>query len=117
MNRKAESAEVQRMKARFILLAAAGALVFFTAPAYAHEVPNITHTHAFQQTGYGKYRQGHYVNGAQGSIIVWSARPYSSFQPRPPVKFARPSPITRAPGSPVTKPRNQARPAIEYRTR
>jgi hypothetical protein len=114
MERKAESVEVQRMKSRNILLAATGALVLFTAPAYPHEVPNIAHTHAFQQTGYGKYRQGHYVNGAQGSIIVWSSRPYTSFQPRPPVKFARPTPIVKAPGSPVTKPRNQERPAIQY---
>ena len=103
------------MKALYILLAATGALIFFTAPAYPHEVPNMEHTHAFQQTGYGKYRQGHYVNGAQGSIIVWSPRTYSGYRPGPAVKFARPSPIVKAPESPVAKTRSQAKSAIEYR--
>jgi len=56
------------MKARYIFLAATAALIFSTAPAYSHDVPNMQHTHAFQQTAYGKYRQGHYVNGPQGSI-------------------------------------------------
>jgi len=103
------------MKARYILLAATGALIFFTAPAYPHEVPNMEHTHAFQQTGYGKYRQGHYVNGAQGSIIVWSPRTYSGYRPGPAVKFARPSPIVKAPESPVATTRSQANSTIEYR--
>ena len=103
------------MKALYILLAATGALVFFTAPAYPHEVPNMEHTHAFQQTGYGKYRQGHYVNGAQGSIIVWSPRTYSGYRPGPAVKFARPSPIVKAPESSVAKTRSQAKSTIEYR--
>jgi hypothetical protein len=117
MERKAGSAEEQRMKARYILLAATGALIFFTAPAYPHDVPNMEHTHAFQQTGYGKYRQGHYVNGAQGSIIIWSAKTYNSLQGGQPVKFARPSPIVRAPGSPVAKTRSQANSAITYGNR
>ena len=102
------------MKALKILLAATGALVFFTAPVYPHDVPNIDHTHAFQQTGYGKYRQGHYVNGAQGSIIIWSPRTYTGYQNGRQVKFARPSPIVRAPGSPVAKTRSQTDPVIEY---
>jgi hypothetical protein len=102
------------MKARYFLLAATGALVLFMAPAYPHDVPNIDHTHAFQQTGYGKYRQGHYVNGPQGSIIIWSPRTYTGYQNGRQVKFARPSPIVRAPGSPVAKTRSQTDPAIEY---
>ena len=102
------------MKARYILLAATGALIFFTAPAYPHEVPNMEHTHAFQQTGYGKYRQGHYVNGAQGSIIVWSPRTFTGYQRGSAVKFARPTPIVKAPNSPVAKTRSQAKSTIEY---
>ena len=105
------------MKALKILLAATGALVFFTAPVYPHDVPNIDHTHAFQQTGYGKYRQGHYVNGAQGSIIVWSPKTYTGYQKGQTVKFARPSPIVKAPGSPVARTKSQTNPSIEYEKR
>ena len=46
----------------------------------AHDVPNMEHSHAFEQTGYGTYRKGHYVNGPQGSIIIWSAKPHGSYQ-------------------------------------
>jgi len=114
MNRTAVVAEEQRMKSRYFLLAAAGALVFFTVPAWPHEVPNISHTHAFQQTGYGKYRQGHYVNGPQGSIIVWSPRTYTGYRNGQTVKFARPTPIVKAPGSPIVVSKNQSSPAIDY---
>jgi hypothetical protein len=114
MKRKAESAEEQQMKAAHILLAATGAMVLFSAPVFAHEVPNIEHTHAFQQTGYGKYRQGHYVNGPQGSILIWSPKTYTGYQQGQTVKFARPTAIVRAPGSPIAKTRSQANPAIEY---
>jgi hypothetical protein len=114
MKRKAGSAEEKRMKARYILLAATGALIFFTAPAYPHDVPNMEHTHAFQQTAYGKYRQGHYVNGPQGSIIIWSPKTYTGYQAGSAVKFARPSPIVKAPGSPVATIQSQAKPAIKY---
>lgn len=102
------------MKTRNILIVAAGVAALFSTPAFAHDVPNIDHTHAFQQTGYGKYRQGHYVNGQQGSIIVWSPRTYTGYQNGSSVKFARPSPITRAPGAPVATTKKQADPAIEY---
>ena len=102
------------MKTRYVLLAATSALIFFTASAFPHEVSNMEHSHAFQQTGYGKYRQGHYVNGAQGSIIIWSPRTYSGYRPGPAVKFARPSPIVKAPQSPVAKTRSQNRSTIEY---
>jgi hypothetical protein len=102
------------MKARYIVLAVAGALVLYTAPAYSHEVPNMDHTHAFQQTGYGKYRQGHYVNGAQGSIIVWSPRTVGSYRGGQGVKFARPTPIVMAPDSPVAKTKSQSKSTITY---
>lgn len=102
------------MKTRNILMVAAGVAALFSTSAYSHDVPNIDHTHAFQQTGYGQYRQGHYVNGQQGSIIVWSPRTYTGYQSGSPVKFARPSPIKRAPGTPVATTKKQADPAIEY---
>jgi hypothetical protein len=114
MKGKAGSAEEKRMKARYILLAATGSLIFFTAPAYPHDVPNMEHTHAFQQTAYGKYRQGHYVNGPQGSIIIWSPKTYTGYQAGSAVKFARPTPIVKAPGSPVATTQSQKKPAIKY---
>jgi len=79
-------------------------LLLFAAPSFAHDVPNMEHSHAFQQTGYGKYRQGHYVNGPQGSIIIWSPRTQTGYQQGNAVEFARPEPITKAPSSPNMKP-------------
>jgi hypothetical protein len=102
------------MRAHQIILAAAAAMLLFPVASRAHEVPNIPHTHAFQQTGYGTYRQGHTVNNQYGSITIWSPRPYTGYQSGNTVKFARPEPITRAPGSPVAKTRVQADPAIQY---
>lgn len=90
-----------------VILAVAAALGLGAGAAWAHEVPNFEHTHAFEQTGYGTYRQGHTVNGPHGSITIWSAKPYTGYQAGPPVRFARPEPITRAPGSP---------PALQNRT-
>lgn len=78
------------------LLAGVMALVF-CATAVAHETPGIKHTHAFKQTGYGTYRQGHSVNNELGSITIWSATPINSSNAAAPVKFARPKPITRPP--------------------
>jgi len=92
------------------MLAAAAALsTSFTAPA--HDTPGLEHTHAFQKTGYGTYRQGHSVNGPLGSITIWSPRPYTGYQNGPAVKFARPEPITRAPGSPLAGARAGQHPA------
>ena len=91
----------RRLKAALI------AFAVISPPAFAHEVPNIAHTHAFQQTGYGNYRQGHYVNGPQGSIIIWSPRNVGSYLAKPPVTFARPEPITRPPAH-LMKPEKQA---------
>ena len=88
-------------------------LIIFSAPAWSHEVKNIEHSHAFQKKDYGEYRQGHYVNGPQGSIILWSPKTVNSTQGGRAVDFARPSPITRAPGAPnATK--SQARSEIKY---
>lgn len=85
-----------------ILISAAGALLAAT-PLAAHDVKNMDHTHAFEQTGYGTYRQGHSVNNHLGDITVWSAKPHSGYQSGSTVKFARPEPITKAPTNPFQK--------------
>jgi hypothetical protein len=105
-----EDGEMKRLS---VLGVATGAM-FLAAAAQAHEVPGIKHTHAFEQTGYGTYRQGHMVDGPQGSIIIWSPQNVTGYQSSPPVKFARPQPITRAPGSPAAKSRTEEDPALEY---
>ena len=103
------------MKARYVILAATSALIFFTTPAYPHEVSNMEHTHAFQQTGYGKYRQGHYVNGAQGSIIIWSPRTYTRLPARPGGRRLRALHRSSKPRRALSpRPSSQSRPTIEY---
>jgi hypothetical protein len=101
------------MKMKSALMIAATTLILFSAPAWSHEVPNIEHSHAFQKKSYGKYRQGHYVNGPQGSIVVWSPRTVNSRNSGSSVNFARPAPITKAPGTPSAT-KSQANSAIEY---
>lgn len=109
------------MKSRTLLFVMSGVLACWLSPAfspvaYGHEVPNIKHTHAFQKTGYGKQRQGHYVNGPQGSIIVWSPGNSAGYG-KAPVTFARPSPISQPPGAPVAKTKSQVYPKIQYEKR
>jgi len=95
------------------IFAVALVLFLISFPVWSHEVKNIEHSHAFQKAGYGEYRQGHYVNGPQGSIIVWSPRTVNSRQASSKVDFARPSAITKAPGTPnATK--SKARSEIQY---
>ena len=89
-------------------------LAGFGGPLAAHDTPGIEHSHAFKQTGYGTLRQGHTVNNELGSITIWSAKPYTGYQARPPVKFARPQPITRAPTLPQIGPARNAQPARDY---
>jgi hypothetical protein len=101
------------MKASTVL-AAAAILSLGSGLAQAHDVANMEHTHAFEQTGYGSYRQGHSVNNQYGSITIWSARPYTGYQQSTPVEFARPSPITRAPGSPTVQKKAGQDPAKAY---
>ncbi|MBT8058528.1 MAG: hypothetical protein KJO33_02970 [Gammaproteobacteria bacterium] len=97
-----------------LLLTATAVCAFLATPLSAHEVANFEHTHAFEQTGYGQYRQGHSVNGPQGSIIIWSAQPKNSTNGKAPVDFARPSPITRAPGQPFKRPEPQTDRSSDY---
>lgn len=87
-----------------LVLATAGVLAVLAFPLRAHEVPNMEHTHAFKQTGYGTYRQGHSVSGPNGSIIIWSAQPKNSTNGNGAVNFARPEPITKAPSQPFSRP-------------
>ena len=101
------------MKWLTILAIAAGSMAM-AVPGQAHDTPNFEHSHAFQQTAYGTYRQGHYVSGSQGSIIIWSPQPYTGYQNAPNVRFARPQPITRPPGNPAVRPRAGNTPAPEY---
>ena len=105
------------MKRTIMLAAAAGLAIAATATtrtALAHHVPNLNHTHAFEQTGYGKYRQGHSVNGPYGSITIYSPRTYNVYQGAPPVELARPEPITRAPGAPAAQTQADMNPALDY---
>jgi hypothetical protein len=89
-------------------------LAAIAGPVAAHDTPGIEHSHAFEQTGYGTLRQGHTVNNALGSITIWSAKPYTGYQARPPVKFARPQPIRKAPTLPQIGPAPKAQPARDY---
>jgi len=93
------------------MLAAAMVGLFIPVAAPAHDTPGLEHTHAFQKTAYGIYRQGHSVNGPLGSITIWSARPYTGYQNGPAVKFARPEPITKAPVGPSAGSRAGQNPA------
>lgn len=104
---------VSDMKRLLLWSIAAGAIAL-AAPALAHDTPNLEHSHAFQSTAYGTWRQGHYVHGPQGSIIIWSPQPYTGYQNAPNVRFARPQPITRPPGSPVARTRADSNPSLEY---
>ena len=101
---------------RMMTGAAVFALAVSTAAgtAVAHDTPNMDHTHAFKQTGYGQYRQGHSVNGPYGSITIYSPRTYSGFQSAPTVEFARPEPITRAPGATAAQTTAVRNPAVSY---
>jgi hypothetical protein len=89
-------------------------LAGFGGQLAAHDTPGIEHSHAFKQTGYGTLRQGHTVNNELGSITIWSARPYTGYQARSPVKFARPQPITKAPTLPQIGPSRNAQSARDY---
>ena len=104
------------MKIAFFLAIAAIAALFSPAAA-AHDVPNMEHSHAFEQTGYGTYRQGHYVNGPQGTIIIWSARPHYSPNRSAASQNARPkafSPIQKAPSNPFSRPDIKVKPGDDY---
>lgn len=89
-------------------------LFAYMLPVDAHETPGISHTHAFKQTGYGTYRQGHSVNNSVGSITIWSAKPHNGYDPGQSVKFARPEMIKKAPDAVAVKPAPVKKPASDY---
>ena len=89
-------------------------LLAYVPMATAHETPGISHTHAFKQTGYGTYRQGHSVNNSLGSITIYSAKPHSGYDAGQSVKFARPEMIKKAPGAVEVKPAPVKKPASDY---
>lgn len=99
---------------RLVISSIAAAAIAAAVSARAHDAPNLEHTHAFQQTGYGTWRQGHYVNGPQGSIIIWSPQDYTGYENAPAVRFARPQPISRPPVSRLIKPGAGRQPAPDY---
>ena len=99
---------------RLVISGIAAAAIAVAVSARAHDVPNLEHTHAFQQTGYGTWRQGHYVNGPQGSIIIWSPQNYTGYENSPAVRFARPQPISRPPASRLIEPGAGRQPAPDY---
>lgn len=84
----------------------AALLVFSAAPAVAHDVPNMNHTHAFESTRYGEVRKVRSVNNELGSIRIVSPPGYAGYQQAPSVRFARPEPITKGPNMPFTKQRS-----------
>jgi hypothetical protein len=95
-------------------MAATLLLVLIPAAVAAHDTPNMEHTHAFKQTGYGTYRQGHSVNGKYGSITIWSPRNYPAYKAGDAIKFARPAPMTRAPATPTIRLAPGQGPQKEY---
>jgi len=97
-----------------LVIASLVGLAGFTAPLAAHDTPGIKHTHAFEQTDYGTYRQGHSVNNRLGNITIWSAKPHSGYMAGPQVEFARPEPIKQAPSLQNMKPAVKPRPARDY---
>jgi len=100
---------------RFPVMAATATLLAFSAaPAIAHEVPNMTHTHAFESTTYGQVRKVRSVNNEVGSIRIVSPPGYAGYQQAPSVRFARPEPITRGPDMPITHKQSAQDPALDY---
>ena len=101
------------MKAAIVTISALVLLAYAPIVA-AHETPGITHSHAFKQTGYGTFRQGHSVNNSLGSITIYSAKPHNGYDPGQSVKFARPEMIKKAPQVNTVKPASVKKPASDY---
>ncbi len=90
------------------------ALALAPVTGRTHEAVGPGHFHVYQQTGYGSHRQGHYVNGPQGSIVIWSPRPVTGYLQRPRIRFAHPSPITRPPVGLAPRPGPAQGPGWRY---
>jgi hypothetical protein len=100
----------RRMNAAHKTLFAGVLSMVFLGTALAHETPGISHSHAFKQSSYGVYRQGHSVNNRNGSITIWSAKPHTGYKPGEPVRFARPQPMTTPPATIQGKPAPMKKP-------
>lgn len=111
------------MKSSKRLLVAAASVFMVPSIALAHEVPNMPHTHAFENSEYGQAGTNDYgkvpqqtrsVNNELGNISITSpqrANPYGSGST---VNFARPTPITKPPGAPVASKQSDSNPARNY---
>jgi hypothetical protein len=82
--------------------------------AMGHNTSNMKHSHAFKQTGYGEYRQGHYANGPIGSILIWSAKPVNSRHSSGSVRFITPEPISKPPANPYRKTSGNSDASTQY---
>lgn len=103
-----------QMKKTLPVFALAGLLLIPAAALQAKEVPGPGAGRIQKQTSYGVNRQGRYVNSSLGNIIIWSPRPQTGYSSGNTVRFARPSPITRAPGTPQIKSPDQHRKSRNY---
>lgn len=90
------------MNKKVTLLFIGWVLMAFAWPVQSHELvdingkPSSTHQHVWRQQEYGSdYRQGHSVNGSQGSITIWSPNTYQGYKAGNSVRFARPVPYTK----------------------
>ena len=88
------------MNKLFITLITGIILLSFSTGARSHDVvgadgkPVTTHTHVWRPQAYGQdYRQGHSVDGPQGSITTWSPNTYRGYNAGRSVQFARPEPL------------------------
>ena len=76
---------------RPIVLTAVILLLPVSAVLQAHQVASGSHQHVWRPTTYGKdYRPGHSVNGATGSITIWSPATLNQYGAGNSVRFARP---------------------------
>lgn len=90
------------MNLKIFILMIGTILLAFACPVQSHELvdtngkPVNTHQHVWRQQEYGSdYRQGHSVDGTQGSITVWSPNTYQGYKAGNSVRFARPTPYMK----------------------
>ncbi len=103
------------MKSRHILLATAVSVLLAPSIALAHEVQNMPHTHAFENSEYGKPpQQTRSVNNELGNISITSPQRANPYGAGSTVNFARPTMITRPPGPPVASKQSDSNPAKDY---
>jgi hypothetical protein len=109
------------MGSKIFILIIGSILVAFACPLQSHELVDIngrpvsTHEHVWRQQDYGSdYRQGHSVNGNQGSITVWSPNTYQGYNSGKTVRFARPVPFTKPSHVENHRPELKKNSRVEY---